>query len=178
MKIFIGCTSKNRTDSCFFDDCDKLIRKLASVKGIDVVYGVWDSGLSKVVYDEFSKYNKKIIGVVTAYHKNMLKSKFCDEEIIVSTTTQRFEKIYENSDVLLFLPGGIGTYAELLSAIEEQRINNKKIILFNNNFFFTPIIEELYRLYKLGLVECEPFSYITIESEIDNIINIIKEEMN
>lgn len=106
MKIFIGCTSKNRTDSCFFDDCDKLIRKLASVKGIDVVYGVWDSGLSKVVYDEFSKYNKKIIGVVTAYHKNMLKSKFCDEEIIVSTTTQRFEKIYENSDVLLFLPGG------------------------------------------------------------------------
>lgn len=180
MRLFIGCTSKDKIDSCYLDNSSKLIKELAKLDNVDLVYGVFDKGLLKIAYDEFSKNNKKITGVITTYHKESFKEeKMCDLELIANTTTNRFESLYKNSDILLFLPGGIGTYAEIFSAIEEQRIqNNKKIILYNDNYFYTPIIEELYRLYKLGFADQAPSEYMTIESEIDKIIEIIKEEMN
>lgn len=132
----------------------------------------------KVSYDEFAKNQKNIIGVTTDFDKENSQQEKYTKEIVVKNTTQRFEEIFSNSDVLLFLPGGLGTLAELFSSIEERQINNaKKIILYNYNFFFTPIIEELYRLYKEGFIDVPPSSYMIIESDKEKIIEILKEEI-
>ena len=132
----------------------------------------------KVSYDEFAKNQKNIIGVTTDFDKENSQQEKYTKEIVVKNTTQRFEKIFSNSDVLLFLPGGLGTLAELFSSIEERQINNaKKIILYNYNFFFTPIIEELYRLYKEGFIDVPPSSYMIIESDKEKIIEVLKEEI-
>lgn len=132
----------------------------------------------KVSYDEFAKNQKNIIGVTTDFDKENSQQEKYTKEIVVKNTTQRFEKIFSNSDVLLFLPGGLGTLAELFSSIEERQINNaKKIILYNYNFFFTPIIEELYKLYKEGFIDVPPSSYMIIESDKEKIIEILKEEI-
>lgn len=179
MKLFIGTTSKENIDKTYTEDSKNLIKELATIDNIELIYGAWNKGLLGFAYQEFAKNNRKITGVITTYHKeNDLKEKLCDEEITVSTTTERFEKIYQNSDILLFLPGGIGTLSEILSAIEEQRIQNqkKKIILYNTGYFYTPLLEELYRLYKLGFIEEHPTDYITIESQKEEIIKLIKEE--
>ena len=83
----------------------------------------------KVSYDEFAKNQKNIIGVTTDFDKENSQQEKYTKEIVVKNTTQRFEKIFSNSDVLLFLPGGLGTLAELFSSIEERQINNVKKII-------------------------------------------------
>ena len=77
----------------------------------------------------------------------------------------------------MFLPGGIGTYSELFSAIEENKNNPhpKKIILYNYDYFYTPIIKELYHLYQEGFIDEVPASYMIIESREDKIIELIEE---
>ena len=91
---------------------------------------------------------------------------------------ERFNKIYEISDVLLFLPGSIGTITELFNSICQVQIGKyKKIILYNVNYYFTDIIKILYKLYEDNLFDMRPSQYMIIESDKDKIVDIIKESL-
>ena len=179
MKLFIGCSAKENIDSGYLEDCLLLLQEISTIPDLDLVYGSCNTGLSKQVYQFFFQAGKKITGVITEYHKKMAEEdSLGDQEIVVSTTTERFQKIYENCDMILFLPGGLGTYAEIFSAIEEQRIQNgKKIILYNDRYFYTPIIKELYHLHQEGFIDEVPADYMVIESDKDKIVELLKEEM-
>ena len=112
MKLFIGCSAKENIDSGYLEDCLLLLQQISTIPDLYLVYGSCNTGLSKQVYQSFLQAGKKITGVITEYHKKLSeKDMFCDNEIVVSTTTDRFQKIYESCDMILFLPGGLGTYA-------------------------------------------------------------------
>lgn len=178
MNLFIGCSSKEEIDDIYIQDGTRLIKKIALIPDVNLVYGAFNRSLMGVCYDEFRKASKKVVGVMTEFHKRETEySDLFDKEIVVNTTTERFEKIYENSDMILFLPGGLGTYAEIFSAIEEMRIKNgKRIILFNDNYFYTPMIKELYHLHEIGFIDEVPSDYMIIESDREKIIELIEEE--
>lgn len=179
MNLFIGCTSKENIKNIYLQDSKILIQKLASMEKIDLVYGTWNEGLLKFLYQEFLKYHKKITGVLTQYHKKMLGDfLLSDVEVITETTTERFAEIYDHSDMLLFLPGGLGTYAEIFSAIEEHRIGRrKKIILYNLNGFYDFLLQEFKRLQENNFIAEDIFDYIVVENDIHKIIQMIKEEI-
>ncbi len=178
MNLFIASTSKENIEDNLLKECSTLIEKIANIPNINLVFGAYNKGLMKTSFDAFSKNNKEVIGITTNFDKITCKDQKYTKEIAVESTSERFKKIYEESDILLFLPGGIGTLAELFSALEENRIHDKKkVIVYNCNFFFTTIIEELYNLYKKGFIDNPPSSYITIESDQEKIINMLKEEI-
>lgn len=179
MRLFIGCSSKDEMEEVYLKNGTELIEKIVELPDIELVYGAYNHGLMGVAYDNFIKAGKNVVGVMTEFHKKSGDSSVkYDLEIVTKTTTERFEKIHEVSDILLFLPGGLGTYAEIFSAIEEMRINNgKKIILYNDNYFYTPIIRELYKLHENGFIDEVPADYMVIESDIDKIVELIKEEI-
>ena len=81
--------------------------------------------------------------------------------------------------ILLFLPGGVGTYNELFACLEEMKTNseNKKLILYNIDFFFSPMLEEMYKLYQQGFLERNLADYIFISNNQDEIIDKIKEKI-
>jgi len=78
---------------------------------------------------------------------------------------------FEKADIILILPGGLGTYFDLFKAINE----GKKIYLYNKDFFYTPLIKNLYDLHLDGMIDKVPSEYINIESELDKIIEKIEE---
>jgi len=174
----VGCSAKEGLDEKYFDECQKLARSLAEIPEIQLVYGCCNKGIMGVFYKTFREFKRKVIGVLTKFYKEDLEEKCYDEVIVTNSTTERFVEIYKNSDVLLFLPGGIGTLSELFSAIEEKRIGNgKKIILYNYDFFYTPIIKELYKLHLEGFIDEVPADVMIIESDIEKIVELVKEEM-
>ena len=177
MNLFIGCTSRENVSEDYINDSSKLLEELSKIDNVDLVFGSYHKGLMKVAYDAFKDNNKKITGVLTEYHKNLAEFEYnYDETIVVDTTTNRFYEIFNRSDVILILPGGLGTLAELFSAIEERRIENyKKIIIYNSNYFYTPIIEALYKMYQDGFTHEVPSNYMVIESDYKKIVEIIKE---
>lgn len=62
-------------------------------------------------------------------------------------------------------------YYNLFLAIKKE----KEIYLYNKDFFYTPLIKNLYDLYLKGVIDKAPSEYMNIESELENIINKIKE---
>lgn len=177
MRLFIGCSSSDSLDSEIVSDCRELVEEIASIPGVDLVYGAYNQGLMGVCYDAFQKQGKKIIGVTPRIYEDDIDSFLLDEFYLTDTTIERFHKIYEESDVFLFLPGGIGTFSEFFNAVEEHRTmkDDKRIILYNGTYFYTPMIKELYHLYQEGFIEQELASCFVIEQDKEAVKKLIKE---
>ena len=177
MRLFIGCSSSNSLDSEIVSDCKELVEGIASIPDVDLVYGAYNQGLMGICYDAFQRQGKKIIGITPKIYENDIDSQSLDEFYLTDTTIERFNKIYEESDVFLFLPGGIGTFSEFFNAVEEHRTmkDNKQIILYNGTYFYTPVIKELYHLYQDGFIEQELASCFVIEQDKEAVEKLIKE---
>ena len=179
MNIFIGCGSLV-VDEKFNRNSIKLIKKIASIEDINLVFGAYNQGMMGICYDVFKQNNKKITGITLDIYKDQLNDLECNQEIIVETTMDRMKEIYKNSDVLLFLPGGLGTYTEIFSAIEETRTknDNKLLIMYNDGFFFTPMIREMYHLFENKFIQKSIGKYCKIESNEEEIVRLIEKEQN
>ena len=112
MNLFIGCSS-SKIDDKYSILSKELIDDISKIKDVDLVFGASNSGLMGDVYNSFLNNNKY------------------SDSYYYDNTMERFNKIYEISDVLLFLPGSIGTITELFNSICQVQIGKyKKIILF------------------------------------------------
>lgn len=178
MNIFIATSARDAVLEKYGDDCCLLLEKIAELENTNLVFGAYFCGLMGKTYEIFKKHRKRIIGVAPETCKDDFSKVPCDEEILTTSSMTRLEAIYEKSDILLFLPGGIGTYSELFACLEEMKSNpGKKIILYNVDFFFSPMLEEMYHLYQEGLLDQNLGEYILISNSTEEIIEKIKESV-
>lgn len=87
--------------------------------------------------------------------------------------------MFLNSDFIVCLPGGVGTYSELLCYIEEKRSNDndKPIIIYDENEFYTPVIKILKELVQEKFVDAnifDMFSIVRNKNELENKFYEIK----
>ena len=147
MNIFIGCSASDYIDKVYYDDTKKLLSVL--MKDNNLVFGACHSGLMGVAHDITKGFGNKVIGVCPSMYVNDFDTLDCDEEIVSSSVSDRTTGLISNSDILLFIPGGIGTVYELFTAIETKRCHDhdKPIIIYNSNVFYDKILEFLDMLY-------------------------------
>ena len=119
MKLFIGCSSSNNIPDKYLKDCSNYLDEL--LRENDIVFGGCSTGLMGLAYNITKEYNNKVIGISPTIFKSDLDILDCDEKIITDNTSRRTEELINNSDALIFLPGGIGTIYELFTAIELKR---------------------------------------------------------
>lgn len=179
MNVFIATSSRDAVLEKYGAVCEELITKLAKLDNTNLVFGVYSKGLMRKCYDIFKQEGKKVVGIASKDYSEEFEYVPCDEQIIVQSSMQRLEAIYNHSDILLFLPGGIGTYNELFACLEEMKTNSdgKQIILYNTDFFFSPVLEEMYKLYQQGFLERNLGEYILISNQQEEIINKVKESV-
>ena len=174
MKIFIGCSSRDEIPNKYFKDCDNLIEELFKNKN-DLVFGAYNKGLMASCYNISKKYKRKVIGITPKIFIDGLLELNCDKEIVTDTISRRTDGLIEEADVLLFLPGGIGTIYELFTAIESKRSGefDKPIIIYNSNNFFGGLFEFIEKLYtedftNINVRDC----YLVMDNSSD-IINYL-----
>ena len=70
MNLFIGCTAKTNIDKVYIDECSDLIKMIARIDNVDLVYGAYNRGLMGLCYSEFKNNNKKVTGIITKYQND------------------------------------------------------------------------------------------------------------
>lgn len=172
MKLFIGCSSRNEIPQNYLEDCENLL-EIIFKENNDLVFGACNNGIMGLSYKKATKYNRETIGICPVAYKEDLLELNCTTEILTNTISERTDKAIELSDAIIFLPGGVGTAYELLSAIEYKRSGefNKPIIIYNSNNFFDEILEFLEKIYReqFGVISIKDCYYIS-----DNIEDTIK----
>ena len=62
MKLFIGCSSSDKLDKIYYDDCNKYLEELF-IEDNDLVFGAYNKGLMNLSYEIAKKYKRNIIGI-------------------------------------------------------------------------------------------------------------------
>ncbi|RLD27691.1 MAG: TIGR00730 family Rossman fold protein [Bacteroidetes bacterium] len=145
--ICVYCSSSDRIDQVYFKAAEELAKILVEKK-IIVVFGGGSSGLMGRIADTVIKMNGEIIGIMPNFmkaiewdHKGVYNFHFVED------MHARKKKFIDSSDALITLPGGSGTFEELLEAITLKRLglHDLPIIILNTNAYFDPLIEMLNR---------------------------------
>lgn len=150
MKLFIGCSSSDNIPNEYLLDCREYLNELLTSN--DVVFGACSTGLMGMSYNIAKTNGNKVTGICPEAYKDDLLGLDCDEEELTTSISDRTDKVIENSDGLVFLPGGIGTIYELFTAIESKRNHefDKPIILYNSHQYFDKLLEFMEVMYQQG----------------------------
>ena len=155
LKLFIGCGSRDVLDQDALNTYQKLIENLASIPSVNLVVGGMSSGLLKVCYDTFKKMGKKVTVILDKTRDEEMKkcTEYSDKFYAVPSTMQRSRKCYLESDMALFLEGGIGTFTEIWTFLEEKRTFQREypIYIFNYNGIYDSFFCSLHESVQRGM---------------------------
>lgn len=175
MRIFIGCSANEDIPSKYLNDCEKLLKGLFKGDN-DLVFGACNKGLMGLAYNMALENEKKIIGIYPEVYEYEAHDLNC-EKIPTKTVSDRTNKLIENSDVLIFLPGGIGTTYELFTAIESKRGKefDKPIIIYNSCGYYDKLVEFIDLMSEEKFVSKEVKNCFYVCDKIDDILFYIDE---
>lgn len=172
MKIFIGCSANEDIPNVYLDDCKIFLEEL--LKDNDLVFGACNKGLMGLAYNIALKNNQNIIGIYPKIYEYEATNLSC-KKIPTTTVNDRTNKLIENSDALIFLPGGIGTLYELLTSIESKRGKefDKPIIIYNSCNYYEKFINFIDLMIQEKFVSEEVKKNFCICNNADETLNYI-----
>lgn len=145
MKICVYCASSAKIDPVYFEATEKLAIALVK-ENIEVVYGGGAVGLMGKLADTVLEHGGKIKGIMPQFmnevewaHKKVTDFEFTE------TMHERKAKFLEGIDGLVTLPGGSGTFEELMEAITLKRLGQftKPIVILNTKGYYNPLKQML-----------------------------------
>ena len=175
-KIGIFCSASDNIDKMYFESASQ-IGKWMGQTGKTLIYGGASLGLMECIARAVKENGGKVIGVVPAkLEENGKVSTLLDEEIHTRNLSDRKDIITEKSEVLVALPGGVGTLDEIFHVIAAASIgyHQKKVIFYNEHGFYDELLKALHTLEDKGFAR-QPFSTYY---EVANTLNELKEKIN
>lgn len=176
LSICVYCAKGENINELYFESACKLGEVMAE-EGITLVYG----GSSKGLMGTIARAVKESCGKVIGVRPKILDSKGetfdkCDELIITEHIRHRKMKMEELSDAFISLPGGIGTFEELLETITVKSLgyNDKPIVILNVNNYFDDLIKQIERSYAEGFANEGVRSLYYITQDVNDALNYIE----
>ena len=144
MEILILSSSKEVIDPYYTSVARSIAHYLAR-NGNDLIFGAASTSMMGICYDEFKKNDREISAYTTESYINDLENLTAAKHYICKTTFEMKQRMFDNADLIICLPGGPGTISELTSFIEEKRSNDKDvpIIIYDETNFF----DNFYSMY-------------------------------
>ncbi len=145
--VGVYCASSERSPALYLDAAARLGRHLAT-EGLAIVYGGGASGSMGRVAGGALEAGGKVTGVLPRFMDELeWGHRSLSELHVVADMHQRKRLMLELSDAVVALPGGCGTFEELLEAITWKRLGLflGPIAIVNVNGFYDPLAALLER---------------------------------
>lgn len=175
-RIGIFCSASPSIDPLYFEKCAGLGTWLGK-NGKTLIYGGASLGLMECISRTVSENGGKVIGVVPDKLEEKGKiSNFLTEIFYTTTLSERKDIIVRESDILIALPGGIGTYDEIFHVMAAASIgyHTKQIVFYNINGFYNKLIAALEDLGEKGFLRHPLSFYYRIATTFEELQQIIE----
>ena len=149
MRLCLYGASSNLIDKKYIEATEKLGEEMAK-RGHTLVFGGGANGLMGAAARGATKAGGEILGISPKFFDvdGVLYDK-CTEFIYTETMQERKHLLVTKSDGFIVMPGGPGTFDELLETLSLRQlgIHNKPIAAFNIDGYFDPLGQMLKNAY-------------------------------
>ena len=146
-KVCVFCASSSQSAQKYLDDAG-LLGQILAENNISVVYGGGAVGLMGALADTVISMGGDITGVIPEFMVNLEWAHPGVKQMeIVRTMHERKNRMVSGTDAVIALPGGSGTFEELLEVITLKRLGlyNKPIVINNLDNFYNPLMTQFER---------------------------------
>lgn len=176
MKITIFCSANADIDPEYFRMTEELGR-WAGENGHTIVFGGCNMGLMECVARAAHNAGGRTIGVVPMIIERGGKtSQYLDVTIPCDNLSDRKDIMLAQSDIIIALPGGIGTLDEVFTVAASATIgyHSKHIILYNMHGFWNSLAALLDDLQRKGMIRGSWNKTIRVANSLEEVIEIIR----
>lgn len=178
MKIGVFCSANNNIEKLYFEKTNEFGQWIGT-NGHELVFGGCNVGLMDCIAQSVKSTGGNIIGVVpTLVEKNGKRSDILDVEINTDNLSDRKDMLLIHSDIIVALPGGIGTLDEIFTVAASHTIgyHKKKVILYNINHFYDTLIALLNDMKSRNMIRGNISDVILYANTFEELIDLLNEQ--
>lgn len=174
--ITVYCASSVNIDPTFYEAARSLGAEIAC-RNIRLITGAGNMGLMGAVNDAAISEGGQTLGIIPQFmvdrgwHHSAL-----GELMITDSMHTRKEKMAALADGIIALPGGIGTFEELLEIITWRQLGlySGNIVIFNVDHYYDPLLQMLECAIEKNFMKADHADIWTVvydaKSAVDNAI--------
>ncbi len=145
-RITVFCASSNSIHADYLG-CAREMGRLLALAGHEIIFGAGNVGMMNSLAEGALSENGFIKGVIPRFMEGKkLSHRRLSSKVVVEGMHEREAIMLKEADAIIALPGGTGTFSELIQAITWKQLGLIvcPIIIVNFNDYFEPLIA-MYR---------------------------------
>ncbi|MDR7017527.1 TIGR00730 family Rossman fold protein [Acinetobacter sp. 3657] len=174
--IALYCGSRSGNNPIYREKAIELAQHL-STQDFGIVYGGASIGLMGQVADTVLEHGGEVVGVIPEF---MLDYEIAHNQLtelhVVRSMHERKALMAERANAFIALPGGLGTFEEILEIATWGQLNQhqKPMIIYNVNRFYDALITQLDHAVEEGFLPPQHRAKVIICENTEQIFNVIK----
>jgi len=151
----------------------------AARRGCRVVYGGGKLGLMGAAAGAARDSGGKVFGVIPDFLVELEGILENVDHKVVGTMHERKMLMFEESDAVVTLPGGIGTMEELIEVISWARLalHRKPIVILNLKSFWTPLKELFEHIVSEGFADSALLADVAFVASVEEIFPTVERQL-
>ncbi|MEE1415536.1 MAG: TIGR00730 family Rossman fold protein [Prevotellamassilia sp.] len=152
------------------------VGELIGKTGRILIYGGARKGLMEVLAQSVKQHGGRVYGMVPEIiEKRGLVSDAIDVTFRCVDLSDRKMMMNRESDVLVALPGGIGTLDEVFTVMANTviGIRHQPVVFYNVDGCWDALLAALDNLFEQGLVSGSPSDYYSVAHNIQELASLI-----
>lgn len=140
--IAVYCASSNKVRASFVAAAERLGELMAEA-GLRLVYGDGGIGLMAAVARGALRAGGEVVGVIPQFMVDQgWNNPDSTQTIVTQTMHERKATICEISDAMVALPGGIGTFEELLECLtwKQLGLHHNPVVILNTDGYYDKLL--------------------------------------
>ena len=173
--VAVYASSSSALKSVYYEAARRTGDVLATA-GKDIVYGAGGGGLMGAMADGALENNGKVYGVVPQFLQDLeLTHRRLTGLRVVESMRVRKQLMLEDSQAVVALPGGSGTYEELFEALTMKRLGRwvGPIVIVNTIGFYDGLLQFLRHSVEERFMGSSHLNMWSVVDEPDQILDAI-----
>lgn len=174
--VAVFCAASENIAPGYFEAAAEVGAMLGRM-GATLVYGGARFGLMEATARAAKQAGARIVGVVPDILVERGRvSMLLDEQVNCRNLSERKDIMLERSDILVALPGGVGTLDEIFHVLAAATIgyHTKRVVLYNVNGFWDSLVATLDEMLQAGFIRGEFEKYFEVANSIAELEGLLK----
>jgi len=169
--VCLFCASSDGNDPVYLEAGREFGRRTAE-EGWRLVYGGGGVGLMGAAARAAHAIGGRVVGIMPGFLRSRERLFDEVETVVVESMHQRKQMMYDESDVFVVAPGGIGTLEEVVELLSWKRLDlhAKPVIFLNINGFWDSFFKLVEDTVNAGMTPASFLEAYTVADSVEDAI--------